>query len=252
MIGSGFPYSEFLPKEGQARGVQIDIKPDMLSLRYPMEVNLVGDAQETLQALLPLLRAEDASGLAREDREVCRDWWKTLEERAMADGQPGQPAARHLGTVAAHARPRHRHQRFRLLRQLVRARSQDAARHDGVALRRSRLHGRGRALRDRGEIRPSRPAGHRARRRRRDADEQHGRTDHGPEILAAMAQPDLDRCVFNNEDLNQVTWEQRVMEGDPKFVASQRFPNVPYHKFAELIGFKGIYVDAGQGRCGLG
>jgi pyruvate dehydrogenase (quinone) len=50
-------------------------------------------------------------------------------------------------------------------------------------------------------------------------------------------------CVFNNEDLNQVTWEQRVMEGDPKFNASQQIPNVPYHKFAELIGLKGIYVD---------
>ena len=50
-------------------------------------------------------------------------------------------------------------------------------------------------------------------------------------------------CVFNNEDLNQVTWEQRVMEGNPKFVASQQIPNVPYHKYGELIGFKGIYVD---------
>jgi pyruvate dehydrogenase (quinone) len=49
--------------------------------------------------------------------------------------------------------------------------------------------------------------------------------------------------VFNNEDLNQVTWEQRVMEGNPKFEASQDIPNVPYHKFAELIGLKGIYVD---------
>jgi pyruvate dehydrogenase (quinone) len=50
-------------------------------------------------------------------------------------------------------------------------------------------------------------------------------------------------CVFNNEDLNQVTWEQRVMEGDPKFEASQDIPNVPYHQFGELIGLKGIYVD---------
>src|SRR5581483_5536589 len=55
MIGSGFPYSEFLPKEGQARGVQIDIEPRMLSLRYPMEVNLVGDSAETLRALIPML-----------------------------------------------------------------------------------------------------------------------------------------------------------------------------------------------------
>jgi pyruvate dehydrogenase (quinone) len=50
-------------------------------------------------------------------------------------------------------------------------------------------------------------------------------------------------CVFNNEDLNQVTWEQRVMEGDSKFKASQSIPNVPYHRFAELIGFKGLFVD---------
>jgi pyruvate dehydrogenase (quinone) len=50
-------------------------------------------------------------------------------------------------------------------------------------------------------------------------------------------------CVLNNEDLNQVTWEQRVMEGDPKFDASQKIPDVRYHKFAELIGLRGIYVD---------
>jgi pyruvate dehydrogenase (quinone) len=50
-------------------------------------------------------------------------------------------------------------------------------------------------------------------------------------------------CVFNNQDLNQVTWEQRVMEGDPKFNASQQIPDVPYHRFAELIGLKGIFVD---------
>ena len=50
-------------------------------------------------------------------------------------------------------------------------------------------------------------------------------------------------CVFNNQDLNQVTWEQRVMEGDPKFNATQQIPDVPYHRFAELIGLRGIYVD---------
>ena len=62
MVGSSFPYSEFLPPEGQARGVQIDIDGKMLSIRYPMEVNLVGDSALTLQALLPLLkRKEDRS-----------------------------------------------------------------------------------------------------------------------------------------------------------------------------------------------
>ena len=65
MVGSGFPYSEFLPEEGQARGVQIDIEPDMLSLRYPMELNLVGDAAETLRLLAPLLNAKRGSEVAR-------------------------------------------------------------------------------------------------------------------------------------------------------------------------------------------
>jgi pyruvate dehydrogenase (quinone) len=50
-------------------------------------------------------------------------------------------------------------------------------------------------------------------------------------------------CVFNNQDLNQVTWEQRILEGDPKFEATQQIPDVPYHRFAELIGLRGIFVD---------
>ena len=64
MVGSSFPYSEFLPKEGQARGVQIDIDGRMLSIRYPMEINLVGDSRETLRALIPMLRPQERSRLA--------------------------------------------------------------------------------------------------------------------------------------------------------------------------------------------
>ncbi len=51
-------------------------------------------------------------------------------------------------------------------------------------------------------------------------------------------------CVFNNQDLNQVTWEQRVLAGDPKFMGSQYIPDVPYAKYAELLGFKGVYCDS--------
>src|SRR5438477_12333961 len=83
MVGSGFPYSEFLPKEGQARGVQIDLAPDMLSLRYPMEVNLVGDSGETLRALLPLLDSKQELGWREGIVRNVADWWKTLEDRAM-------------------------------------------------------------------------------------------------------------------------------------------------------------------------
>ena len=75
MIGSGFPYSEFLPKEGQARGVQIDIAARMLGLRYPMEVNLHGDSKLTLQALIPLL-----------DRKSSRTWRKTDREEHVRNG----------------------------------------------------------------------------------------------------------------------------------------------------------------------
>src|SRR5207253_6562027 len=83
MVGSSFPYSEFLPKEGQARGVQIDIDGRLLSIRYPMEVNLMGDSGETLRALVPLLkRKEDRSWRQTLEKEI-EEWWKVLEARAM-------------------------------------------------------------------------------------------------------------------------------------------------------------------------
>jgi pyruvate dehydrogenase (quinone) len=91
MAGSGFPYAEFVPEEAQARGVQIDIEPDMLSLRYPMEVNLVGDAAETLRLLLPLLdRKEDRKWRGEIEKQVA-DWWKLLGERAMQPANPVNP-----------------------------------------------------------------------------------------------------------------------------------------------------------------
>src|SRR3546814_13121754 len=85
MLGSGFPYSEFLPKEGQARGVQVDIDPGMLSIRYPMEVNLTGDVKSTLEALLPLLRATpDGSwreSISSEARRVGKECVSTCRSR---------------------------------------------------------------------------------------------------------------------------------------------------------------------------
>ncbi len=111
MIGSGFPYSEFLPKEGQARGVQIDIEPDMLSLRYPMEVGLVGDAAETLRALLPLLTQKTDRRLAQGDRGLDQGLVEEAGRPRDAAGRPGQPAARRLGAVAAPAGAGHHHQR---------------------------------------------------------------------------------------------------------------------------------------------
>src|SRR5690606_24902353 len=91
MVGSGFPYSEFLPKEGQARGVQIDLDGRMVSIRYPMEVNLVGDSAETLRALIPhLKRKEDRSWRKHIEEEVVH-WRKILQARAMTSANPINP-----------------------------------------------------------------------------------------------------------------------------------------------------------------
>ena len=149
-------------------------------------------------------------------REQHREAWsrsggRRSKTRAMQPANPINPQR-----VAWELSPRlpdacDHHQRLRLLRQLVRARPEDPARHDGLAVRRPRLDGRRRALRHRRQVRPSRPAGDRAGRRRRHADEQHGRADHRRQILAATGPTRAGSCcVFNNEDLNQVTWEQRV------------------------------------------
>ena len=91
MVGSDFPYSEFLPEEGQARGVQIDIDGRMVSIRYPMEVNLIGDSAETLRLLIPLLkRKDDRTWREKIEGEVAQ-WWKTMEARAMEPANPINP-----------------------------------------------------------------------------------------------------------------------------------------------------------------
>ncbi len=91
MIGSSFPYAEFLPKEGNARGVQIDIDPRMLSIRYPMEVNLVGDASATLKALLPLLNGKKDGAWRKSLEEQIAEWWKEEEERAHFESDELNP-----------------------------------------------------------------------------------------------------------------------------------------------------------------
>src|SRR6185312_12998032 len=91
MVGSSFPYSEFLPKEGQARGVQIDIDSRMLNLRYPMEMCLLGDSRETLRALIPLLRAKQRGEWREKIEKNVDRWWRVLEARAMDTAKPINP-----------------------------------------------------------------------------------------------------------------------------------------------------------------
>src|SRR6195952_1901255 len=91
MVGTGFPWSEFLPKDGGARAVQIDIDPSMLSLRYPVDVNLHGDAKDTLKALLPLVRRKEDRDWSNTIESNVAAWWKKLEGRAMAAADPVNP-----------------------------------------------------------------------------------------------------------------------------------------------------------------
>ena len=91
MIGSTFPYSEFLPPAGHARGVQIDIDPKSLSIRYPMEANLVGDSAATIRALLPLLRHKQDRSWRETIETNVAEWWEVLEARAMTSADPINP-----------------------------------------------------------------------------------------------------------------------------------------------------------------
>ena len=198
MVGSGFPYAEFMPEEGQARGVRIDIEPDMLSLRYPMEVNLVGDSAETLRLLLPLLdQKTDRKWRGQIEKQVA-DWWKLLEERAMQPAKPVNPQR-----VAWELSPRLpdnviRDEQLRLLRELVRERPEDAARHDGLVIRRSRVHGRSGSLRHCRQICASGSSRRWPRWRWGHANEQHGRAHHRRQILARV-----DRSVLGDVRLQQ-------------------------------------------------
>ncbi len=243
MIGSGFPYSEFLPKEGKARGVQIDIAPDMLSLRYPMEVNLVGDSAETLRALLPLLIQKTDGGFREELAKGLSSWWDLMQDRAMQPAIPVNPQR-----VVWELSPR-LPERVILTsdsgscanwfaRDLKIRRGMNASLSGGLASMGAAVPYAIAAK----FTHPDRPVialvGDGAMQMNNMAElitvSKYWRRWSDPRWIV---------CVFDNGDLNQVTWEQRVMNGDPKFDASQQIPDVPYHRFAELIGLKGIYVD---------
>jgi len=91
MVGTSFPYIEFLPKPGQARAVQIDLDPTRIGLRYPVEVGLVGDSQQALQVLLPWLEPKKDRGFLETAQSGMKDWWALMEERGSRGGKPMKP-----------------------------------------------------------------------------------------------------------------------------------------------------------------
>jgi pyruvate dehydrogenase (quinone) len=243
MVGSSFPYAEFLPKEGQALGVQIEIDGKMPSIRYPMEVPLVGDSVETLRALIPLLhRKTDRSWRETIEKHIA-DWWKVLEARAMNSADPINPQRvfwelsprlpdNCILTSDSGSSANWFARDLKVRRGMMATLSGNLATMgpgvpyaiaakfawpDRVAIA---LVGDGAMLMN------------------------------GINGLITIAKywkewsnPRLIVMVLANHDLNQVTWEQRVMTGDPKFKPSQDVPDFHFARYADLLGLKGIRVD---------
>jgi pyruvate dehydrogenase (quinone) len=243
MVGSSFPYSEFLPEEGNARGVQIDLDGKMLGIRYPMEVNLVGDSAETLRALIPRLeRKQDRSWREKIEGEVA-EWWNLIEHRAQLAADPINPQ------LVFHELSK------RLPDGAILSSDSGSSANwyaRDVKLRKGMMASLSGTLATMGPGVPYAIAAKFAHPNRPvvalvgdGAMQMNGINE-----LITIAKyrhlwPDqrLVVMVLNNRDLNQVTWEQRAMEGNPKFEGSQDLPDFPYARYAELIGLKGIRVE---------
>jgi pyruvate dehydrogenase (quinone) len=243
IVGSNMPYSQFLPEYRQAKAVQIDLDGALIGMRYPTEVNLVGDAQATLAALLPRLDRRPRSRWRETVEKNVAEWWETLEQQAMLDAEPVNP--------------------MRIVHELSLRIPEDAV---VTADSGSLTNWYARHLRMRGTMRgslsgtlatmgcavpyaigakfacPDRPA---VALVGDGAMQMNGLA----ELITAAryrelwTDPRLVVCVFNNGDLNQVTWELRALGGAPQFEESQSLPQISYADFALAVGLEGIAVD---------
>jgi pyruvate dehydrogenase (quinone) len=243
MVGSSFPYSEFLPPPGQARGVQIDLDGRMLSLRYPMEVGLVGDAAPTLRALLPLLEVRSEGTWRRRIEDGVASWNELLEGRARVEADPLNPQLvfRELSARLPE-------------RCILCADSGSAANWFArdLTLRRGMLASLSGNL---ATMAPGVPYAIAAKFAHPDRVAIALVGDGAMQMLGINGlitiskywrrwkDPRLVVLVLNNGDLNQVTWEMRAMQGNPTYEASQDVPDFPYARYAELLGLRGIRVD---------
>ncbi|MBS1604515.1 MAG: thiamine pyrophosphate-requiring protein [Bacteroidetes bacterium] len=243
MVGSSFPYSEFLPEDGQARGVQIDIDPKMLSLRYPMEVNLIGDSRQTLEALLPLLRHKEDRAWRKTIEHNIQEWWKVVQARAMNAAKPINPQR-----VFWELSPQ-------LPDNCILTSDSGSAANwfaRDLKIRQGMMATLSGTL---ATMCPGVPYALAAKfawpERVAIALVGDGAMQMlGNNCLIAISKywkqwsdPRLVILVLNNGDLNQVTWEQRIMTGDPKFEASQNIPDFPYAQYAEMLGLKGLKIE---------
>ncbi|HJL17605.1 MAG TPA: thiamine pyrophosphate-requiring protein [Sandaracinaceae bacterium LLY-WYZ-13_1] len=243
MVGTSFPYSEWLPKEGQARCVQIDIKPRMLSIRYPADVPLCGDARETLKALLPRLERKEDRGWRETIEKNVAKWWKLMEDRAMEDADPINPQR-----VFWELSPRLPE------RAVITADSGSSANWFArdLKIRPGMMASLSGNLATMG---PGVPYGIAAKFCHPDrpviacvgdgAMQMNGLNGliTVQKYWKEWKDPRFICFVLNNRDLNQVTWEQRVMEGDPRFDASQVLPPFDFAEYGRSLGFEGVKME---------
>jgi pyruvate dehydrogenase (quinone) len=244
MVGTSFPYAEFLPKEGQARAVQIDVDGRQLSLRYPVEVGLVGDARLTLEALLPRLEPKSSNSWRERIEKSVRRWRETVMARAMVEAKPVNPQRPFLELSSR--LPPH---------SIITCDSGSAANWYArdVQLDEGMMASVSGGLASMGCGVPYAVAAKLA---------YPGRPvialvgDGAMQMLGInelitiahrwkdWSDPTLVVLVLNNGDLNLVTWEQRVMGGDPRFAASQWLPEFSYADYGRMLGLEGIRVTS--------
>ncbi|MGR4880332.1 thiamine pyrophosphate-requiring protein [Streptomyces sp. LARHCF249] len=243
VVGSSFPYTQFLPEFGQARAVQIDIEPALVGLRYPFELNLVGDAAETLRRLVPLLKRQTDGAWRDTIQQGTERWWEVMQRRAEVPADPVNPE------YVVHALDE-------LLPPdaIVTADSGSAANWYARHLR-MRDGMRGSLSGTLATMGPGVPYAIGAKFAHPDrpaialvgdgAMQMNGLAEliTAAKYYGEWSDPRLVVAVLNNQDLNQVTWEMRALQGAPQFEASQSIPDVPYADVAALFGLGGERVE---------
>ncbi|WP_142215301.1 thiamine pyrophosphate-requiring protein [Streptomyces sp. SLBN-118] len=243
VVGSSFPYTQFMPEFGQARAVQIDIDPFMIGLRYPFEINLVGDSRETLDRLLPQLKRKKHRSWRKKIEKDTARWWEVMARRAGVEADPINPE------YVVHTLDQ-------LLPDHVMLTSDSGSAANWYA-RHLRMRGsmRGSLSGTLATMGPGVPyaIGAKFAHPERPAIALVGDGAMQMNGLAEMItaakywqqwqDPRLIVAVLNNQDLNQVTWEMRAMEGAPQFLPSQAIPDVLYADFARSIGLGGERVE---------
>lgn len=243
MIGSRFPYSEFLPKEGNARGVQIDLDAKMLSMRFPMEVALTGDAAATLRALIPYLRRKEDRSWREKIEDRVAKWWKDVESRSLLDAKPINPEL-----VFWEASPRLPDNA------IIAADSGSSANWYARAIK-IRRGMKGSLSGTLATMCPGVPYATAAKFAFPDRLAVGFVGDGAMQMLGInglitiakywreWSDPRLVIAVLNNEDLNQVTWELRAMADSPRVPKTQDVPPFTYAAYAELLGLIGLRVE---------